>query len=137
MEQRGVGKNPIKPALGQLHREEILMQDLAARVRLRHGDKLARSIEAHGFVPQRSKVNEVAAGSAPKIQDRIGRLTLYRIEQGRVILADIVVSRTVPEGAREPIVIRNRRLSEAPISRRHWLPVANARTKRGPGRRSC
>ena len=89
------------------------MQDLAARVRLRHGDKLARSVEAHGFMPQRSKVNEVAAGTAPEIQDRIGPLTLYRIEQGRVILADIVVSRTVPESPREPIVIRDRRSADA------------------------
>src|SRR5438874_10288730 len=118
MEQRGVGENPVEAARGQVHREEILIQDLAARVRLRHGDKLARSVEAHGFVPQRSKVNEVAAGTAPEIQDRIGRLTLYRIEQGRVILADIVASRTFPEGSCEPIVIRNRRLAEAPVSLR-------------------
>src|SRR5207302_8180131 len=100
----------------------------------RHGDKLARSVEAHGFVPQRSKVNQVAAGTAPEIQDRIGRLTLYRIEQGRVILADIVVSRTVPEGSCEPIVIRNRRLAEAPVSLRHRLRAADARknTRAGP-----
>src|SRR5205085_1963174 len=135
--QRGVGENPVKAALGQLHREEILMQDLAARVRLRHGDKLARSVEAYGFVPQRSKVNEVAAGTAPEIQDRIGPLTLYRIEQGRVILADIVVSRTVPEGSCEPIVIRNCRLAEAPVSLRHRLRAADARKTRGPGRRLC
>src|SRR5207302_8012529 len=104
MEQRGVGKNPVKAAVGQFHREEILLQDLAARMRLRHDDKLPRSIEPHGFVPQRSKVDEVAAGAAPEIQDRIGRLTLYRIEQGRIILADIVVTRAVPERSCETIV---------------------------------
>src|SRR5204862_8024467 len=98
MEQRGVGKNPVKAALGQLHREEILMQDLAARMRLCHDDKLQRSIEPHRFMSQRSKVDEVAAGAAPEIQDRIGGLTLYRIEQGRIVLADIVVSRTAPDG---------------------------------------
>ena len=41
-------------------------------------------------------------------------MTLYRTEERRVILADIVMSRTVPEGSREPIVIRDRRLAEAP-----------------------
>src|SRR5438067_11230593 len=134
MEQRGVGENPVKAALGQLHREEILMQDLAARLRLRHGDKLARSVEAHGFIPQRSKVNEVAAGTAPEIQDRIGPLTVYRIEQCRVILADIVVSRTVPEGSCEPIVIRNRRLADDPVSYLHRLRAADGSRTRGTGR---
>ena len=88
------------------------MQDLAARMRLRHDDKLPRSIEPHGFVPQRSKVAEIAPGSATEIKNRMRRITLYRIEECRVILADIVVSRTGPEGSREPIVIRDRRLAE-------------------------
>src|SRR5438067_7985550 len=85
------------------------MQDLAARMCLRHDDKFPRSIEPHRFMSQRTQVEEVAAGAAPEIQDRIGRLTLYRIEQGRIILADIVVPRTGPEGSCEPIVICNRR----------------------------
>ncbi len=42
------------------------------------------------------------------------RITLYRIEERRIILADIVVPRAAPEGSREPIVIRDRRLAEAP-----------------------
>src|ERR1700687_2441700 len=83
-------------------------------MRPRHGDELARSIEPHGFVPQRSKVTEIAAGSTTEVQNPMRRVTLYRIEERRVILADIVVSRTAPEGSREPIVIRDRRLAEAP-----------------------
>ena len=89
------------------------MQDHAARMCPRHGDELPRSIEPHGFVPQRSEVAEIAAGSASEIKDGVGRVTLYGIEECRVILADIVVSRTVPEGSREPIVKRDRRLAEA------------------------
>src|ERR1700738_3031168 len=83
-------------------------------MRTRHGNELLRSIEPHGFVPQGSKVTEIAAGSAAEIKNRIRRVALYRIEECRVILADIVVSRTVPEGPCEPIVIRDRRLAEAP-----------------------
>jgi hypothetical protein len=51
MEQRGVGKDPVKTALGQLHSQEILMQDLAARMCPRHRDELPRSIEPNGFDP--------------------------------------------------------------------------------------
>jgi hypothetical protein len=83
-------------------------------MRPRHGDELPRSIKPHGFVPQRSKVTEIAAGSATEIKNRMRWVTLYRIEECRVILADIVVSRTAPESSREPIVIRDRRLAEAP-----------------------
>src|ERR1700686_4200914 len=83
-------------------------------MRPRHGDELPSSIEAHGPVPQRSKVTEIAAGSATEIKNRMRRITLYRSEERRVILADIVVSRSAPESAREPIVIRDRRLAETP-----------------------
>src|SRR4051812_46042404 len=68
---------------------------------------------SNGFVPQRSEVAKIAAGSATEIKDTVGRVTLYGIEQCRVILADIVVSRAVPEGSGEPIVKRDRRLAEA------------------------
>src|SRR5260221_9147165 len=88
-------------------------------MRARHGDELLRSIEPHGFVPhgfvpQGSKVTEIAAGSTTQIKNRIRRVALYRIEECRIILADIVVSRTVPESPGEPIVIRDRRVGEAP-----------------------
>jgi hypothetical protein len=54
-------------------------------------------------------VAEIAAGSTTKIEDGIRMVALYRIEEGRVILADIVVSRALPERPDEPIVIRDRR----------------------------
>ena len=47
------------------------------------------------------------------MKDTVGRVTLYGIEECRVILADIVVSRAAPEGSGEPIVKRDRRLAEA------------------------
>src|ERR1700716_1917471 len=83
-------------------------------MRARHGDELPGSIEPGGVVPQGSKVTEIAPGSATEIKNRIRRDTLYRIEECRVILADIVVSRTVPEGPCESIVIGDRRFADAP-----------------------
>src|SRR5947207_11404034 len=82
-------------------------------MRPRHGDKLPGSIEPDGVVPQRSKVTEVTTGSATEIKNRIRRLALYRIEECQIILADIVVSRTIRESPREPFVIRDRRCAEA------------------------
>src|SRR5215204_7824509 len=121
MEQRCVGKNPVKAAFGQSQRQQVLMQDLTARMRPRHGNELLRSIESNGFVPQRSEVAKIAAGSATEIKDAVGRVTLYGIEECRVILADIVVSRTVPESSGEPIVKRDRRLAEvADLFRITW-----------------
>ena len=86
------------------------MENLALRMRARHGDELSRSVEPHGFVPQGTEVDEIPAGSAAKIKDRIRRVALYRVEERRVVLADIVVSRAVPESPGKLIVIRDRRV---------------------------
>jgi hypothetical protein len=91
-----------------LHGQEILMENLTLRMRVRHGHELLGSVEPHGFVRQGSKVTEIAAGSTTKIKDRIRRFALYRFEECRVVLADIVVSRSVPESPGEPIVICDR-----------------------------
>ena len=83
-------------------------------MRARHGDELLSSIEPHGFVPQGSKVTEIAAGSATEIEDRVWWIALDCLKEGRIILADIVVSRAIPELPCEPIVISDRRFAEAP-----------------------
>jgi hypothetical protein len=72
--------------------------------------KLQRSVEPHGFVPQGSEVTEIPTGSTTKIKDGIRRVAPYRAEECRVVLADIVVSRAVPKGPGELIVIRDRRV---------------------------
>src|ERR1700738_3251180 len=108
MEQRSVCKNAVKAALGQLHHQEILIENLASRIRARHGDELLRSVEPYGFVPQGSEVTELPAVSAAKIKDRIRRFALYRVEERRVVLANIMVSCAVPESSGKLIVIRDR-----------------------------
>ena len=96
--------------LGQLHRQEILLENLTLGMRARHGHELQRSIELYGFVPQGSEVIEIPPGSTTKIKDGIRRVALYRVEECRVVLADIVVSRAVPESPSDLIVIRDRRV---------------------------
>src|SRR5712671_6087763 len=90
------------------------MENLALRMRARHGYELPRSIEPYGFVPQGSEVTEIPPGPTTKIKDGIRRVALYRVEECRVVLADIVVSRAGPESPSELIVIRDRRVGEAP-----------------------
>ena len=58
-------------------------------------------------------MTEIAARSTTKIKDGKRRLALYRIKECCVILADIVVSRAVPESPGERIVIHDRRVREA------------------------
>ncbi|MGB9646890.1 MAG: hypothetical protein WCB44_17475 [Stellaceae bacterium] len=55
-------------------------------------------------------MDEIPAGSAAKIKDRIRRVTLYRVEERRVVLADIMVSCALPESPGKLIVIRDRRV---------------------------
>ena len=83
------------------------MENLALRMRARHGHELQRSVEPYGFVPQGSEVTEIPTGSTTKIKDGMRRVALYRVEQCRVVLVDIVVSRTVPKSPRKSIVIRD------------------------------
>jgi hypothetical protein len=93
-----------------LHHQENLMENLALRMRARHGDELLGSVKPYGFVPQGSEVTQISAGSTTEIKDRIRRLALYRVEECCVILADIVVSCPVPKSPGKPIVIRDRRV---------------------------
>src|SRR5882724_10382001 len=90
-------QNAVKAALGQLHRQEILMENLALRMRARHGHELKRPVEPHGFVTQGSEVTQIPARSTAKIKDGIRRLALDRVEECHAVLADIVVPRAVPE----------------------------------------
>ncbi len=83
------------------------MENLAPRMRARHGHELQRSVEPYGFVPQGSEVTEIPTGSTTKIKDGMRRVALYRVEQCRVVLVDIVVSRTVPKSLCKSIVIRD------------------------------
>src|SRR5829696_8678081 len=91
-----------------------------------HGNELLRSVEPYSFVPQGSKVTEIAAGSATEIEDRVWWIALDGLKEGRIILADIVVSRAIPELPCEPIVISDRRFAEAPDLFRTIRPAATA-----------
>ncbi len=84
------------------------MENLALRIRARHGHELQRSLEPHGFVPQGSEVMQIPAGTTTKIEDGVRRVVaLDRVEECRVVLADIVVPRAVPESPGELCAFRS------------------------------
>jgi hypothetical protein len=56
-------------------------------------------------------VTEIAARSATEIKDRIRWVALYRGEECRIILGNIVISRTLPELPRETIIKRDCRFA--------------------------
>jgi hypothetical protein len=55
------------------------MENLALRMRPRHGHELQRSVKPYSFVPQGSEVTEISTGSTTKIKDGIRRVALYRV----------------------------------------------------------
>ena len=59
-------------------------------------------------------MTEIAARSATEIKDRIRRVALYSGEECRIILADIVGSRTLPKIPRKPIIKRDCRFAKTP-----------------------
>src|SRR5215831_6283720 len=65
-------------------------------------------------------------------KDRIRRFALYRVEERSVILADIVVSRPVPESTGKPIVIRSSCLSSAGPARHHTVWGCGSSTADAP-----
>ena len=101
------------------------MEDLAARMRARHGNELLRSIKPHGFVPQGSKVTEIAPGSATEIEYRERRLTLDMPQQRLNVLADVVIVRAFPEFFGMLIVVLQREAAD-------FLQVLQRRSKQRP-----
>src|SRR5271170_3338649 len=93
MEQRSVGKDPIKIPIRQLKLEEILLPDLAASRGAGHRRKCFRAVQADRDVLQFCQPLKVPARTAAKIENSKRRRPLNVIEQRRDILADIVVAR--------------------------------------------
>src|SRR5207253_5142521 len=108
------GKDAAEPGGREGQGERSLVEYLGAGMSGRHGAERRRAVEAHGVLPERPEVAEVAARSAAKIMDGKGRVAGHRIEQRRIILADIVIARARPEPLRLAVIVgdcRARRLA--------------------------
>lgn len=105
VEKRSISKNTIEGTRREAEREKVLMPCLAAAQFFRHFAKGRAAIESDGVVPKRLKVHEIAARSAAQIQYS-EPLTRGQIPQQRlVVLSDIVVLGSLPEGARARFVM--------------------------------
>ena len=56
-------------------------------------------------MPLGLKVGEIAPGPTAEIEDAIGRLALDGVQQGVVILADVVIPCALPEAYRRTVVM--------------------------------
>src|ERR1700676_4123040 len=112
MKQRGVGEYAIEMAIRQIELEEILLPYLAAAMGACHRGEMRGAFQAYRDVAQFGKHFEVAAGPAAEIQYRIRRFTLDALQQGRDVLADVVVARAFPEIFGALVVVTEREIGD-------------------------
>ena len=130
VEQRGIRKDPVEAGRRQVEGEEVLVQHFAIRRGARHGNERGRAVEADRLVTECGEPAQVPARPAPQIENGMGRLALYRIEQGRDVLADVVIGGAATIGSRDAIVFRDR--DGSGLMRFHLILVP-ARLARRPG----
>ncbi len=92
MKQRGVGEYAVEPLIRQIDLEEVLVPHFAAAVETRHRGEAGGAVQTHRAVTEVGKGLEIAAWSATKIEYRERWLALDILQQGRNILADVVVA---------------------------------------------
>jgi hypothetical protein len=80
-----------------MHVEEILEENLAARVRTRHLRESARAVEPNRGVPEIAKRLEIPARPASEVEDRVGPVSREVPKQSGDVLTDVVAPRSVPE----------------------------------------
>ena len=67
------------------------MEHVVAGIGASYRHKFLRSIQTNDMVSQRPKMVEVPAGSTTKIKNGIRVITLDRIEERCIVLADVVI----------------------------------------------
>ena len=108
MEQRGVGEDSIEAGGWQVEVEEILMENLAVGLAAGDGDQPDRAVEACNLMPERGKGAEITTRPAAKVENRMGRPALNGVQQGRDVLAHVVVGGAEAVGGRHAAVFRER-----------------------------
>src|SRR5271170_4655806 len=112
MKQRGVGEYAIEIVIRQIELEEILLPYFAASIGARHRDEMCGAFQTYRDVAELGKHLEVAAGSAAKIQYRVGRFNLDALQERSDILIDGVVARALPEIFGTLVVVTNGEISD-------------------------
>src|SRR5258708_6834356 len=91
VEQRSVCKHAVEMGLGQCHRKKILMKNFAPGIGARHCHEFLRPVQAHCVMSQCAKMVEIPTRSTTQVKDGVRRITLNRVQERCVVLADIVI----------------------------------------------
>src|SRR3954464_9286675 len=86
MEQRRVGEDPVVAIPLQRQVQEVLVEHWAARLLPRHLAKACAAVQAHGLVPKRREMEQIAPRSAAEIEQRERSRSLDVRKQGSVVL---------------------------------------------------
>jgi hypothetical protein len=130
MEQRGVGKHAVELPITEIELEEVLVQHLAACVRLRvRGERLA-TIESRRLLTERAKRSQISSGAAAEVEYAQTVAPTQRIEQRTVVLCDVVVARTFAKRFSVLLVVRERSCGDlAEVVRLHGPKHRTARRR--------
>jgi hypothetical protein len=88
--------------------QKVLMKHLAARMCSGHSDEACGAIQSDCVVPERSKVRQVAPGTAAEVEKHKWWRRSDCAEKGGGILRHVVIARSLPEGLRRAFVVGDR-----------------------------
>ena len=106
VEQSGVGEDAFETGGRQVEVEEILMQHRAVGLAAGDGDQPGRAVEPRHPMTERGEGAEIAARPAAEIEDRMRRRALDGVQQGRDVLAHVVVGGAEAVGGRHAVIFR-------------------------------
>ena len=84
------------------------MQHFAASARAGHLDETRRSIEADGFVAERSKIGQVAAGTTAEVEQHERRRAFDRAQERSIVLGNVMVARSLLKRLRRCVIMGER-----------------------------
>ena len=112
VEQRGTCEDPVEADGWQVEREEVLVHHFTISLGARHGGELARAVQADRLVAERGEPAQIA---------------LDRLEQGRDVLADVMIGGAVTVSHRHAVIFRDRDCRD--LLHLHWHCHVNRRQR--------
>jgi len=107
MKQGSVGKYAVELVVGQVERKEILLPNFKSLF-ASNLSKTHRSFQPYSDVAKRSEGFQIATRSAAKVKNRERWQTLDVFKQRIYVLANIVVSRSLPKVIGALVIMRQR-----------------------------
>ena len=105
MEQGGVRENTVERGRRQRELQKILVPHRTAGVLSRHLAERRAPVQPDRLVAQFPEVEKIPAGTAAQIEQAKPRSFGQSVEEGRVVLGDIMVLRPLPKAFGVSLVV--------------------------------